>query len=457
MDRVDYDKEILRQLADVKTYKPVTKGAIPILSIYQQIQILSTQARQHDLITGQIYIFLKEKITPATAKIPQIYTLPKVHKQPLKGRPIVPGKHWITTPASTLVDHLLQPLLKRIPTVIADSKSILVELNQTKFWDPGCRLITADVSSLYTEINTNLGLMCVKTLMSENSDLFPLPLQLLIIGLLTIVMKNNYFQFQGKFYHQIKGTAMGTPAAPVFANIFMYILERNVLKRYADDIRYYKRYLDDIFMIVYRNFEAIKASLSCMEKNIKLEFSDSDHSATFLDITFFKGHRFDSENILDSKVFQKQLNAYLYIPFKSCHQDKTKSGFIITELQRYVRNTSSIEDYLRVKNCFWNHLRARGYPPEFLTKSFSKVWFRDRSKFLLPSPEKEIDSAVYFTTEFTPLAYQLQLKKMFSSHLESIDLKTGIGFKSGQNLGSLICRNKIPESHLHSSTASASK
>ena len=165
-----------------------------------------------------------EKVTPATAKIPQIYILPKVHKKVLAGRPIIPGFGWITTPASIFLDDILQVLLKRTPTVIADSKSLLVQMNTLQIGNPDCRVITADVSSLYTEIPTDLGILFMKQFISENSDLLPIATQKLIIDLLTIVMKNNFFQFQGEYYHQVKGTAMETPVAVVFANIFMYML-----------------------------------------------------------------------------------------------------------------------------------------------------------------------------------------------------------------------------------------
>lgn len=446
MDRSWYDAEVLRQLSDANTYRPVTYDAIPTKAIYRNILALATQASAQELISKQVFIYLKAKITPDTARIPQIYILPKVHKPKLAGRPIIPGTHWITTPASVLVDHLLQPLLKRVPTVIADSKSIVVELNTRAFPNADLRLITADVSSLYTEIPTNKGLAFVTQLMREHPDLISPPLLTFISALLRIVMENNYFQFNGQYYHQIKGTAMGTPAAVIFANIFMYILERGVLMKYANDIAFYKRYLDDIFMVAHGNSDAIKASLQSMEKNIKLEFNDSDRTATFLDITFFKGTRFDSSRILDTKVHQKQLNMYLYIPYNSSHPDKSKSGFITAELKRYVRNTSTFDDYLETKKLLWTRLRARGYPPDFLTKAFAKVKFSTRSQLLLPPKAKTVDSKVYFTTEFTPLTSRLPLKEIFTKHLTVFEARTlvpGIGFKNTPNLHHTLAQNRI--------------
>jgi hypothetical protein len=446
MNRTWYDGEVLRQLADKNTYEKVARDSIPIEQIYKAITDLANQALKQKLITSQVYTYLRRKIPPAEARIPQIYILPKVHKAKLAGRPIIPGHSWITTPASILIDHLLQPLLRRVPTVIADSKSLVVELNEKSFENPDLRLITADVSSLYTEIRLDQGIAFVRQLMREHPDLIPAPLATFITALLTIVMENNYFQFNGEFYKQKKGTAMGTPAAVIFANIFMFILERKELKRYKNDIVFYKRYLDDIILFVNGNSEAIKASLQSMQANIKLEFQESDTTATFLDITFFKGPRFNARRILDTKVHQKQLNAYLYVPYASSHPDSTKRGYITAELKRYVRNTSSLEDYLETKELLWHRLRARGYPPQFLTRAFSKVRYRTRSKLLQPKQPKLVDSNVFFTTEFTPLTSRLPLKEILTRHsplLADEHLVPGIGFKSTPNLYSMLCRNKV--------------
>lgn len=447
MNRTWYDGEILRQLSDAQTYKEVLLSEIPTQKIYGDIKKIAFTARmaQEPLITGEQYKFLEKKVTPSSCEIPQIYILPKVHKAKLAGRPIIPGYNWITTPSSILIDHLLQPLVKELPTVISDSKSLVTQLNTLRINSQTVRLLTADVSSLYTEIVTNVGIQFVNTFMKEKEDIIPAPLRELIIELLKIVMHNNYFQFKGKFYHQIKGTAMGTPVAVIFANIFMYMLERRVLKKYGEDIVYYKRYLDDIFMIVNGNPDSIKLAFCTMQRNIKLEFQDSDNEAIFLDLNVYKGERFFSSSILDTKIHQKQLNNYLYIPFSSFHPVATKKGFIASELRRYIRNTSSLSEYIAIKKEFWSRLRARGYPPTFLTDIFKNVRYSERDSLLLPSTKlKETDSnTIFLTTEFTPLTKSIPMMKLLQQnlHLLKTSFNVKIGFKKSANLHNELCRN----------------
>jgi hypothetical protein len=47
--------------------------------------------------------------------------------------------------------------------------------------------------------------------------------------MLTLVLKNNHFTFDGNYYLQINGTAMGTKMTPSYANIFMGDLEERLL------------------------------------------------------------------------------------------------------------------------------------------------------------------------------------------------------------------------------------
>ena len=45
-----------------------------------------------------------------------------------------------------------------------------------------------------------------------------------IILLLEFCLKNTYFSFQGQFYEQVEGAAMGSPVSPIVANLYMGVL-----------------------------------------------------------------------------------------------------------------------------------------------------------------------------------------------------------------------------------------
>ena len=71
-----------------------------------------------------------------------------------------------------------------------------------------------------------------------------------LMSLLAFVLKGNFFQFIGKVFRQVIGTAMGTRLAPTYANIFMGYLERKILAQWkGTQPRLYKRFIDDLFFV----------------------------------------------------------------------------------------------------------------------------------------------------------------------------------------------------------------
>ena len=68
-----------------------------------------------------------------------------------------------------------------------------------------------------------------------------------LLDLLSFILKNNYCMFDNKIYHQLKRTAMGTPTAVSYSNIFFYGIEKTMLHKYPHS--FYTRYIDDVFAI----------------------------------------------------------------------------------------------------------------------------------------------------------------------------------------------------------------
>ncbi|THU83123.1 hypothetical protein K435DRAFT_566797, partial [Dendrothele bispora CBS 962.96] len=56
------------------------------------------------------------------------------------------------------------------------------------------------------------------------------------------------------------------------------------------------------------------------------------------------------------------LNAYLYIPWNSCHSNDSKRAWVKGELIRYIRISSRLEDFAKIRKEFGIRLHARGYP-----------------------------------------------------------------------------------------------
>ena len=90
-----------------------------------------------------------------------------------------------------------------------------------------------------------------------------------IIRLLEVVLKHNIFEFNKELFIQLIGTAMGSRPAPSYANLFMaqkidpVILKlASQLESESDPIDFFKRFLDDIFMVYTGSIKSLHMFLS---------------------------------------------------------------------------------------------------------------------------------------------------------------------------------------------------
>ncbi|BDA48890.1 hypothetical protein COCOBI_12-5730 [Coccomyxa sp. Obi] len=369
MGRDWYMLECYRQLSDSEVYLELAEMAFDAEEI---------KAKALHCVTAMDKLGLKanEKkwlvhYISESSSVPAFYIMPKLHKEPVKGRPIVASCGWCTTPLSQWCANTLAPIVAQLPTVLKDTADLISRLKDVRFSaDANVLLSTADVESLYTSIPVEDAVEALAQTLREKriGEKEAACIKLAI----KFVLMNNYLTFDGKCYKQIKGLAMGTPLAPPLANIFMAHLEKKTFaSRPGLCPVMYGRFLDDIFYVqVLRNipYHVLRKALGNMHPSIKLVFKSSPIELEMLDLVIYKA----GDHLLH-RVHQKALNKYLYILSRSCHPPHVMRGFIRTELIRYARNCSERLDFLRICRAFSSRLRERGFHPIFLRKVFATV------------------------------------------------------------------------------------
>ena len=101
------------------------------------------------------------------------------------------------------------------------------------------------------------------------------------------VLKNNYFEFNGKVKQQILGTAIGTKFAPPYACIFMDEVEKSFLDTQELKPLVWFRYIDDVYFIWNHGQEKLDSFLEEFNRfNLCLKFTheSSKESIQFLDL-----------------------------------------------------------------------------------------------------------------------------------------------------------------------------
>ncbi|CAF4467629.1 unnamed protein product, partial [Rotaria magnacalcarata] len=194
-------------------------------------------------------------VKPSEAKLAHLYYLPKTHKPGTPLRPIVSGLKHPTIKISTYLDQLLRPLFNKIGLKTTTTSGFEV-MKQVYEWSTTnlrkeTLLCTIDVVDLYTMIPQTEGVLAIKKMLDylELKQIGGLKIET-IIRLSRFVMKNNYFLYEGQYYHQIRGGAMGSPLTLTIANCYMFFFERNIVKQITNAGGLYLRYIDDMFIII---------------------------------------------------------------------------------------------------------------------------------------------------------------------------------------------------------------
>ena len=65
------------------------------------------------------------------------------------------------------------------------------------------------------------------------------------MDLLHLCLTSTYFQYNGKHYKQLHGTAMGSPVSVVVAEIVTQNIEEQALATYSETLPLWLRYVDD--------------------------------------------------------------------------------------------------------------------------------------------------------------------------------------------------------------------
>lgn len=241
-------------------------------------------------------------------------------------------------------------------------------------------------------------------------------------------MNNNYFWYEGDFYAQTKGVAMGTKYAPSVANLFMSKWEEeDLFRRTRTEMEFYRRDIDDIFMIWSGTEESLKKFLEDINHNrygIKFTGDWNKELVNYLDLQIFKNN-----NRLDTRTFFKETDRNGYIPTRSCHHPKWIGNMPKGQLMRMRRNCSSITDFERQADVLIKRFTDKGYEKKEMDRLKEQVKNMDRSSLLHKKERNTHNVAEFaFLTGFN--RQYKQLENIFKKHWPIL--------KSDRTLGELL-------------------
>ena len=176
---------------------------------------------------------LYHRLRSSAGKTPLLYGLPKIHKPNVPLRPIV---SFINSPTYHLSKHLvdiLSPLVGNSESNVKNSTQFATFISNISLGQEV--LVSFDVTSLFT--NVPVGLACqvaedrliADTSLGDRTALSPPQ----VVTLLQFCLNAIYLAYQGQFYQQSFGTAMGSPVSVTVANLVMEDVEQRALHVYV--------------------------------------------------------------------------------------------------------------------------------------------------------------------------------------------------------------------------------
>ena len=346
-------------------------------------------------------------------RTPIFYGLPKIHKHfktfpPL--RPIVSHINSCTRKLSEFLDSFLKRQAQLVSSFVRDTKHFLQKIEEIKKekLPDNTILVTMDVRSLYSNIDHDEGTeACIEKLETRQKKSIP---SRTLGSLISLVLKSNAFRYGDIIYRQLMGTAMGTPMAPNYANLFMAKFEEDMITSYHSSTGFkplvWYRYIDDIFLIwTHGNDELEKfllfvenySDMKKMKSIIKFEVNKSESEVNFLDVSVKL-----EDGSLSTSLFCKATDAHLYLNYSSNHPKHVLNNIPKGQFIRIRRICSDMDSYNRHSQTLCNFFLERGFNIEKLNEIRRDVGKMNRMDLLKDNQKRKRDPQTIFVCNWHP-------------------------------------------------------
>ena len=314
MKKEDYHQKILDVLAD-DAYRAMPCDTTDAISRKTTELIKKSGILEEEL----------RNVRPKAPAPPRIYGLPKIHKTGVPLRPIVSA---IGAPTYNLAKYLsgvLAPFVGRCEHHVKNSMEFVKTLQDIHVQSTDI-MVSLDVVSLFTRVPLIDTLALLGRILDPRT-----------VELFRYVLTSSYFLYNGDFYEQTDGVAMGSPLSPVIANFFMEDFEEHALNSAPLRPKCFFRYVDDTFIIWPHGMDTLHSFVDHMNSrhpNIRFTMeTETNGELPFLDILI----RRRGNGTLGHKVYRKPTHTDLYLNGKSHHHPSQKNAVLCSLIHRAKR------------------------------------------------------------------------------------------------------------------------
>jgi len=225
-----------------------------------------------------------------------------------------------------------------------------------------------DVTALFTSVPVDKALVIIQRRLEsdislkERTNLNPDQ----ITRLLKLCLETTYFVYDGVYYKQIHGAAMGSSVSPIVCNLYLEDLEQRALQTAPHPPGWWFRYVDDTHCKIKRCFaHEFTEHLNSLDPDIKFTTEAEDNnSIAFLDTLTTR----TLDNKLKVTIYRKPTHTDQYLNFGSNHPLQHKLGVIRTLFHRAKSIITNKEDLELELDHVSSALQNCGYPSWTIAK-----------------------------------------------------------------------------------------
>ena len=308
------------------------------------------------------------KVSTTSTHPPLFYGSVKVHKENNPLRPIVSTIGSATYKISRFVSSVLRTYVKEADSYIVNTRDFLDNLREIQIKDDEI-MVSFDIKSLFTNVPTKEATIVINDLLKKDQNLqekSSLSADT-INELLQLCLSVRNFQFRGEHFELTDGLAMGAPASPAIANIYMTSFEEKALDTWPKNKpKAWYRFVDDVFSIIKQSdVKDFLDHLNSQHPSIKFTLEmEKDKKLPFMDVMVQRiGEK------LRTTVYRKPTHSGRYLNFNSNHPTEAKRSVVQALYNRLEYITTNDSDRQEEVARIEFELKQNDYPDEFIRKT----------------------------------------------------------------------------------------
>jgi hypothetical protein len=322
-----------------------------------------------------------------------------------------------------------------------------------------------DVANLYTMIPRQGALDALRRFLEKhlkNHKIGTLSIND-IMEMAHLVLDTNCFAYEGKYYRQVRGGAMGSAFTQTLANIYMLEWEHDLVQHQLSNNEIYGRsvhvsaptlfseffyfclfrYIDDGFLMTNVSREEIEAKMKeadSKDPNIRISYTIAS-VIDFLDVIIS-----NDDGHLTTSIFHKPAAEPYVLPYTSGHPRHIHRNIPYAALLRAARICSNVRDFDLERVRIDMALLLNEYPPGFISKHINRFFrlndaipvltnldanvYHKLHQKLLHHPTRREKQLQAMPTEMDQIPEDLQRYKPWNSNI----VYAGYKFETGPRL-----------------------